>query len=422
MRHRLRKHELGQALPILALLVLVILGLAGLAADVGKVLIVRAELGRDADAAALAGAKQLPNTANAATMAKAYLTANDADPSINVNVYANGSAQQVRVVATKSVNTIFMRVFGIKTFTVQNEATAGFGTIPVDAVLGMDATGSMSQSPCSGGLDTTTPGCPIKEAKDAAKIFVNTLLPSIATQVGENPYRGCYNPPDRYSRCIPTSLFVPLTTNVSTLTSSIMAIDGSGGSGTNVCLGLYQSDLTLFGAGHSTAPNTRRYIILLTDGSNIYNSAAYVAGSSPPAACRPTTSPQTSDTYLGTGCTAPGNPPVSPWNPGPTAEAHQRQVDTETVTEANSLKAAGVEIYIVGLGVCGTEDGQLPSAAYCASIGNIDPSTIAAQRLLKCIASSSAGTNDHYYTTSDPTQLSGIFGKIAQNIAFRLIK
>jgi hypothetical protein len=42
--------------------------------------------------------------------------------------------------------------------------------------------------------------------------------------------------------------------------------------------------------------------------------------------------------------------------------------------------------------------------------------------LLKCIASSTPGTNDHYYETSTSAELPAIFTAIAQAIAFRLIE
>lgn len=97
-------------------------------------------------------------------------------------------------------------------------------------------------------------------------------------------------------------------------------------------------------------------------------------------------------------------------------------MDTFTTTRATAVKALGAEIYTVGFGVCGTEDNSLPTTAYCNLIGNTDPDTVGDQRSLKCIASSSAGTNDHYFRANAATDLPGIFQTIAQQIAFRLIK
>ena len=195
-----------------------------------------------------------------------------------------------------------------------------------------------------------------------------------------------------------------------------------GGTGTNVCGGLDRAAQVLYGPGSHSASNTIRVIVILTDAANIYNNASYVAGSSPAAACTPTNSPSASDAYLGTACSAPGQGTPNAWNPGSYRTSPGRQLDTETVARANALKAQGVEIYVVNFGVCGTDDGMTPSTSYCATIGNADPDTIASQRLAKCSASSTSGTDDHYFRVDDPTALSGVFTKIAQNIAFRLIK
>jgi Flp pilus assembly protein TadG len=425
MHRRRRRNERGQVLPIMGLLVLVVIGLSGLSADIGKILIARAQLGRTVDSAALAGAKQLPNITNATSSAKAFVKANDSDSTIVVSVYPDVPSQQVRVVARKTVNTIFMRVFGIKTFTVQNEATAGFGTVPVDAVMAIDATGSMGANPpCNGSHNNA--GCPIYEAKNAATSFVNTLLPSSSTQVGVNSYRGCYDPPNHDGGCVDISSTSNLTTSASTINTRISALDSLGGTGTNVCLGLYEANSILYGPGHATASNTRRYVVILTDGDNTYNNAAYVAGTpgSPQSPeCRPTTSPSNSDSYTSTGCSAPGQGSVSSGNPGSNSETRERQLDTETKAEAAAIEGTGVEIYIVAFGVCGNDDGKNRSSAnYCSNIGNTDPDTVADQRLLKCIATSNSQTNDHYFATATASDLPGIFQQIAQNIAFRLIK
>ncbi len=408
--------ESGQVLPFMALLLFIIIGLLGLAVDVGHIYAARAQLGRSVDAAALAGAQQLPNVTAADAKARAFIAANDPDATINVQVYPNVPSQQVGVKATKTVKTFFMRVFGISTVQVTNDALAGFGVIPVDAVLGIDSTGSMRNAPCTSAFDATTPGCPIKEAKDAAKAFVNTLLPSSSTQVGMYPYRGCYNPPDPSGTCIPTSAIQNLTSNAATINAKITAIDSTGGSGTNTCLALLQGDQTVFGPGYSTASNTRRYVVLLTDGDNVYNSVSYVAGLAPPTACRPSNS-QTSDTYVGTQCSGIGDPSA-----GANSNPKERELDTKGKTESDTLKTKGVEVYIVALSVCGSEDNQFPGTSYCSNIGNSDPDTISDQRTLKCVASSSPGTNDHYFRTDNAADLPAIFSKIAQIIAFRLIK
>ncbi|MBF6600947.1 MAG: VWA domain-containing protein [Dehalococcoidia bacterium] len=430
---RSNTRESGQVVVLFALLTFVIIALMGLAADVGRLYVVRAQLSRAVDAAALAGAKELPDVNRADASARAYLTANEADPKMSVTVNASAAAQQVQVQASRSVGTIFMRVFGISTVTVSNDATAGFGVTPVDTVLGIDATGSMGASPCTGSRNNS--GCPIYEAKNAATSFVNTLLPSANTSVGAIAFRGCFNPPRNNSACVPTSgansMIVALSNSASALNSRIGVIDSLGGTGTNVCGGLDEAASVLYGPGSHSQSNTQRVIVLLTDGDNTYNAAAYASGSSPVTACTPGTSPSSSDSYLSTGCSQPNNGSTSSSNPGSNSETRERQLDVETVSRAAALKAQKVEIYIVNFGVCGSDDNAKSTSSYCSvwsnsnpsgKIGNSDPDTVADQRLAKCMASSASGTNDHYFRVDQATQLPAIFTKIAQAIAFRLVK
>jgi hypothetical protein len=435
---KIHRNDSAQVLPLFVMLLVVLVGMIGVATDMSRVFVARAQLGRSVDAAALAGAKQLPNVTAADTFARAYIAQNEPNTTISVSVYPNVPSQQVGVSATKTVKTIFMKMFGIGTVQVSNDATAGFGVVPVDAVMALDATGSMGASPCNGSQDNS--GCPIFEAKNAATAFTNTLLPAANTSLGVLSFRGCFSgSPDAGTNgaCIPNSGIGALSGTASTVLSKINGISALGGTGTNVCGGLRKADLVLFGAGSHSASNTVHIIVLLSDGDNLYNNASYVAGSSPgspTAPCRPVAdvscptgvaancNPANADQFLSTSCSAPGQGSASSGNPGSNSEPHERQLDNFTKTEANSLKAANAEVYIVGFGVCGTDDGTIASAAYCSNIGNTDPDTVADQRLLKCIAGSSAGTNDHYFHAATATDLPAIFTTIAQQIAFRLIQ
>lgn len=413
--------EDAQVLAIFALLAFVIIGLMGLASDIGRIYVARAELGRSVDSAALAGAKQLPDITAADAKARAYISENEPNAAVTVEVYPDVPSQQVEVRATKTVNTIFLRALGVGTVNVQNSATAGFGTVPVDAVMAIDATGSMGASPCNGSQNNS--GCPIWEAKQAAIGFTNTLLPATNTVVGNTAFRGCFKPtPGTNTNCVANSTVGDLTGTASTLITKINSVTAVGGTGTNVCGGLDKAAAVLYGTGSHTASNTVRNLVILTDGDNTYNSTSFVSGASPVAACRPSTSPSSSDAFVGTGCSAAGQGSASSSNPGSNSETRERQLDTATNNRATQLKALGVQIYVVGFGVCGTSDGQVASSSYCAVIGNNNPDTYMDQRVNKCMASSSAGTNDHYFQATSATELPGIFQQIAQQIAFRLIK
>ena len=211
-------------------------------------------------------------------------------------VYPDVPAQQVGVSATKTVHTIFMKMFGIGSVKVSNDALAGFGVIPVDAYVTLDATGSMhdgngtSSDPDCNAAETggNGPGdvCPIKEAKDGAINFVNTLLSDNDTERTDARRTGR----------------VPRLLRPAAEQHEVHRCDGSrlddhkphrrqadaahrdrehlcdpraraadGGSGTNVCQALKKGQDVLFGAGSHSASNTRRFLVMLSDGDNVYN-------------------------------------------------------------------------------------------------------------------------------------------------------
>lgn len=398
-------NDKGQTLPLLALLVIVLIGLLGLAIDLGRMYVARTELSRAVDAAALAGVVELPDTAAAEAKARAYFQENL--PSGEISFPQTTSENEFRVRGRRSINALFMGIFGFNSVEVDATATAGFGRVPVDTVLTIDATGSMGAPPCNAAQNNS--GCPIKEAKDAAQQFADILLPDTPTtdytKVAVVPYRGCYKPPlPNGSACVPTGWVHPLDSNQGLVHGKIQDISSQGGTGTNVCLGLYKSREVLFGAGSHTEPNTLRFVVILSDGDNTYNAASYGSGQ-PPTECRPTTSPWNSDQYVDSQCRS--------------AQTRERQLDTETLALANALKAQDVEIFVVGLGVCGT-----PSSSLCDTgvVGSTAHDNTADRNLLKCIASSSPGTNDHYFEVPTASDLPGVFTKIARSIAFRLIE
>lgn len=421
---RYLRSDSAQVLPLFALLVFVIIGLLGLATDIGRLYVARAELGRAVDSAALAGANELPNVTAADTAARDFLNANDPDNSMVITVNPDSANNQVTVAATKNVSTIFMRVLGINSVSVKNDAVAGFGTLPLDAYLTLDATGSMHTG-CNAGETNTGGACPIKEARDAATSFVNTLLgttPNGYTVIGAGAHRGCFDPPRANVKCIDASgsgsMITNLTTNKTSLLNGIGAIRAigatgqpSGGSGTNICGAFKKGQDVIFGAGSHTASNTLRYLVILSDGDNVYNAGEVnqTSPQSPEAPCRPT-SPSTSQSDLSTNCRSDTQP-------------QEAKVDALTQSMANTLKAQGVEIYVVALSVCGgISTAPLCNTASIGLSGTSYPDSLADHNLMKCVASSKSGTNDHYFETTSAAALPAIFTQIAQQIAFRLIK
>jgi hypothetical protein len=444
------KRQRGQILPMVALMAVVLIAMVGLAIDVGRLMVAKAQLVRAVDAAALAGVLKLPSLTDATTQVNLYM--NENEPDATWDVPTSPEVRQIEVHASKDVDLTFLKVLTIvpgigldDPVTVHAEAIAGFGIRAVDTYLAIDATGSMGDSPCT--ATQTQSGCPIKEAKTAAVNFTDILLAAAAgscdpdgcTKVGVGAFRGCYNPPQSClydgshdgcsssgrDRCVIASqMLTDLSIDKSYVDSRINGIWAIGhtsgtaplqsdsGSGSNVCLamdkGAVGTSFGLFGPGGQTAQNTLKILVLLSDGDNNYYAAAAYGNGQPPTECSPS-DPSHSDTYVDSSCRS--------------AQTHERSLDIKTKALADQLKSQGVEIYVVGFGVCGANNtSQLPTTSYCNGIGNSDHDNTADRRLLKCIASSSAGTNDHYFEAATASQLPDIFSSIAREIAFRLIK
>ena len=205
-----------------------------------------------------------------------------------------------------------------------------------------------------------------------------------------------------------------LTSNTTTLhngINSIYAIGGpgqpSGGSGTNICLALEKGQDVIFGAGSHPGTTTKRYLILLTDGDNVYNATVVNQSSpqSPETPCRPT-NPSTSDADVSPNCRSASN----------TGQA--RIVDILSYGMATTLEGQGVEIFVVGLSPCAHDNTQCSTS----TIGTSQSDAQRNENLMKCIASSNVGTNDHYFYAATAAELPAIFTAIASQIAHRLLE
>jgi Flp pilus assembly protein TadG len=129
---RLWREEVGQALVLGAFVMVVVLGLAAMAIDVGLFLHERRELQKAADAAALAGAQELPNSPNDAVLkAEEWAASNGIDTGelgpIEVSTtYAADDTITVEV--SREVPFIFARVLGYTSDTISADATARVGS------------------------------------------------------------------------------------------------------------------------------------------------------------------------------------------------------------------------------------------------------------------------------------------------------
>ena len=134
--HRAATGARGQIMILFALMIVVILGLAGLAVDVTHARTTAEQVQQAADAAALAGVVYLPEAANstvaedtARSTAAANRFGNSSTTSVTVTAY--GSLRRLRVSISTKVTTPFLNVIGRGSVTITRSATAAYSD-PVD--------------------------------------------------------------------------------------------------------------------------------------------------------------------------------------------------------------------------------------------------------------------------------------------------
>ena len=422
---RFRDGQRAQVLPIMALLLVAFIGMLGLAIDVGRLFVAKTEFSRAVDAAVLAGIVEMPDVDAAEAKATAYLAENL--PGATASFPPTAEDFQIRITGTRTVNMLFMSVFGFGNVDIQATATAGFG-VPIDIVIVLDDTGTM-KSGCN--ASQTNSDCPIKHAKDAANTFVDDLLgnsPTGILQIGVLRFRGCYgdqryNPvpnEDPERGCVLFDEFQDLTTNKVALHTAIDNAYGKGGyPGTSLCAGLDEG-LNLV-TGLDSRANSLKVIVILSDGDNRYSDGAQ----------RDTRGNPTPNVYPlpnngGTGDCIPSGPDQDSSNYGFDYDQRINNLDDLTYNKALEIASQGIEIYVAGYKVAG-QSGSESSNCDPNQVGtggsrqnnNSDPQD---RNLNKCIATSTDGTNDHYFEAPGAGDIPAVFDAIVARIAFRLIE
>jgi hypothetical protein len=210
MRVRVRE-ERGQAIALLAVAMVVLLGTAALTMDVGFAWYAKRQVQASADAAALAGAQELPDVANANATALAYYKKNKPDnmgstpdPLITTRCAPASSflcknttvVNTIQVTATATLPSWFGNVLGFDHFDVKGTATAcqPCSSSPVDIMLVIDRTGSMCSPTGIGGSCTD-----LDNAKGGVQTLLQILDPTI-DRVGLVAFPG-YTSTDQYGVC-----------------------------------------------------------------------------------------------------------------------------------------------------------------------------------------------------------------------------
>lgn len=201
---RLLSEESGQVLPMVAFIMVGLLGLSGTVIDVGHIYVSYNELVAATNAAALAGAEALPNS-DAATIATNYSAVSG-----NLNAHGNlpgvsmvsgypqikcltaltnesipcvspGNGNAIFVKQQAVIPTYFARLFGLSSVTLVATAAAamrGGVTPPHNVVIIVDTTASMNDKDSSSDCNNTRLSC----ALSGVRTLLQELTPCASTQ------------------------------------------------------------------------------------------------------------------------------------------------------------------------------------------------------------------------------------------------
>ena len=176
--------ELGQAMLFMAIGIPVLLVAVGITVDAGICYVTKAKLSAAVDGACLAGMKSLQNgqtTASSVASDVFYANygANAPTPTITFPTDGSGN-QQVKVVATSNVHTLFMQVLSPQsTIPVSATAVATRGKLIMSIVL--DRSGSM----CGGSVT-----CKHGESGDQGGQALQAAVPSFVNNFDQTPSTG----------------------------------------------------------------------------------------------------------------------------------------------------------------------------------------------------------------------------------------
>lgn len=406
----------GAASTVVALLIPVLVAVAGLVLDLGNLYLTHTRLQAAVDAGALAGSLELPYDPDlskgvVARAAEDMVQANF--PGAMLDGISPGSeVRSVEVRASADVKLLLLGFLGLADRTVTAEAAAGFNNLEV--VFAIDNSGSMR-------------GTPIDLVKQASCELIDLLIPTNAhpaTKVGLVPFRGkvrvgedvdglpagCRNAdnslntgihedfmsmyrdlPYYYRRridldtcsSIPESM--PLTQDRNAIMAAVESQTATGAaSGTIIPEGIKW-------ARHMLTPEPpydqagdrdefRKIMILLTDGDNEDGEC----GGPYRASYRP------------------NNYWTNAWFGMGRDDAHCEDggvLNQAMLAEAQLARDAGVEIF-------------------CIRFGNSDNTDVA---LMKAVASSTPGTDDHYFDAPSVYDIPDVFKQIGKQLGWRLL-
>ena len=409
--------ERGQAIVLLAVTLVVLLGAAALVVDVGRAYVVKRHLQASVDAAALAGAQSLPDVNAATAAANSYSgkpgAKNDATnlPDVATSVTTKclsthpcNPANAIVVDETTTSPTIFAKVLGIDSFTIHARATALMSTgvpAPAHIMIVVDRTGSMN-NPCNAG------GTKMTCLRDGVKAFLGGMDPAynkvgliafppgtgnactFSPKTTDGPTSDYDAHPNGYvvvplSNDYKTSATSPLNTS-SALVSTINCIKAGGTTATATAIDVAHQTLI---ANHD--PKAQDVIIFLTDGESNYGP-----------------------------CTNPNGSGVCSNN----SSLYRTEPCHQAVTSAHAFDASGTEIYTIAYGASGltcrgwASSGTGPDGASCNKKNGYQfncyevPSITASTEV-----SEMASDSTKFFNEPNPGDLTTAFETIAEDLS-----
>ena len=393
----------GNVSVIAAIALTSIIGMAGMAVDSGRLYVAHERLQAAVDSAVLAGCLQLPydhDVSNGKVEAAVldFLEQNYDEATVS-SLGPGSEVRSVCLTAQVTVPMTLMNVLGIADETISASACGGYNNLEIALVL--DNTISMS-------------GAPLTNTKIAAAELVDLVMPdggSASSKVGLVGFQGkvrvgsgvdgysagCRNANGTLNSTDYNSCFraltetLPLSNDKTTIQNRINQMQASWYySGTVISEGIRWGRHVLTpeapyteGVDPDENPEIRKILIILTDGDS-EDGMCNTDGSLKTIAY-----PQYGfmyNSYYGMGVT---NCHCDDWG----------CMDQAILDEAQEAKDAGIEIFAIRYGNSDTVDRQI----------------------MKAIASSKTGTDDHYYDTPSSADIQDMFRKIGQQLGLRLL-